>query len=70
MEEMKSKAKEAGLWNLFLPGVFGVSQLAYAPIAEEMGQSPLAPEVLNCNALGIGMSVVCLTCHYGCYRYG
>ena len=63
MEEMKSKAKEAGLWNLFLPGVSGLSQLAYAPMAEEMGRSPLAPEVFNCNAPGIGMSVVWLTCH-------
>ena len=53
MEEMKSKAKEAGLWNLFLPGVSGLSQLAYAPMAEEMGRSPLAPEVFNCNAPGI-----------------
>ena len=57
MEEMKSKAKEAGLWNLFLPGVSGLSQLAYAPMAEEMGRSPLAPEVFNCNAPGKGMSV-------------
>ena len=63
MEEMKSKAKEAGLWNLFLPGVSGFSQLTYAPMAEEMCRSPLAPEVFNCNALGIRMSVVWLTCH-------
>ena len=64
MEEMKSQAKEVGLWNLFLPGVSGLSQLAYAPMAEEMGRSPLAPEVFNCNAPGIGMTVVWLTCHY------
>ena len=37
MEEMKSKAKEAGLWNLFLPRVSGLSQLSYATMAEEMG---------------------------------
>ena len=55
MEEMKTKAKEAGLWNLFLPGISGLSQLAYAPMAEEMGRSPLAPEVFNCNAPGMGV---------------
>ena len=70
MEEMKLKAKEAGLWNLFLPGVSGLSQLAYAPMAEEMGRSPLAPEVFNCNAPGIGTPVVWLLCCYSCYRYG
>jgi len=52
IEEMKSKAMEVGLWNLFLPGVSGLPQLVYAPMAEEMGRSPLAPEVFNCNAPG------------------
>ena len=52
IEEMKSKAMEAELWNLFLPGVSGLPQLVYAPMAEEMGRSPLAPEVFNCNAPG------------------
>lgn len=60
MEEMKSKAKEAGLWNLFLPGVSGLSQLAYAPMAEEMGRSPLAPEVFNCNAPGYDRNICCM----------
>ena len=70
MEEMKSKAKEAGLWNLFLPGVSGLSQLAYAPMAEEMGRSPLAPEVFNCSAPGMVITVVWLpSCCYCCYRY-
>ena len=70
MEEMKSKAQEEGLWNLFLPGVSGLSQLVYAPMAEEMGRSPLAPEVFNCNAPGIGISLVwVLHCSYGCHRY-
>ena len=68
MEEMKSKAKEAGLWNLFLPGVSGLSQLAYAPMAEEMGRSPLAPEVFNCNAPGMNYDL-CMYHYCGCYRY-
>ena len=67
---MKLKAKEEGLWNLFLPGVSGLSQLAYAPMAEEMGRSPLAPEVFNCNAPGIGILLVWLLYHsYVCHRY-
>ena len=45
IEELKAKARRAGLWNLFLPGVSGFSQLEYAPMAEEMGRSPFASEV-------------------------
>ena len=70
MEEMKLRAKEEGLWNLFLPGVSGLSQLAYAPMAEEMGRSPLAPEVFNCNAPGIGILLIWFQYHsYGFHRY-
>ena len=58
MEKLKAQARAAGLWNLFLPepmegapvhGV-GLSNLDYAPLAEVMGRSALAPEVYNCNA--------------------
>ena len=45
IEELKEKAREAGLWNLFLPGVSGFSQLEYAPMAEEMGRCLFASEV-------------------------
>ncbi len=53
VEGMKEKAKAAGLWNLFLPDPVlgaGLSTLEYAPLAERMGRSFLAPEVCNCNA--------------------
>lgn len=46
------KAREAGLWNLFLPAVSGLSQLDYAYIAEETGRCFFAPEVFNCQAPG------------------
>lgn len=46
------KAREAGLWNLFLPAISGLSQLDYAYIAEETGRLLFAPEVFNCQAPG------------------
>lgn len=46
------KAREAGLWNLFLPVVSGLSQLDYAYIAEETGRCLFAPEVFNCQVPG------------------
>ncbi|PIK37898.1 putative acyl-CoA dehydrogenase family member 11 isoform X2 [Apostichopus japonicus] len=52
MEEMKAKAKSQGLWNLFLPSESGFGQLEYAFMAEEMGRSPIAPQVFNCSAPG------------------
>jgi hypothetical protein len=50
IEALKAKAKAEGLWNLFLPGVGGLSNTDYAPIAELMGLSLIAPEIFNCNA--------------------
>uniref|UniRef100_A0A3Q4HNC8 Acyl-CoA dehydrogenase family member 11 n=1 Tax=Neolamprologus brichardi TaxID=32507 RepID=A0A3Q4HNC8_NEOBR len=48
------KAREAGLWNLFLPAVSGLTQLDYAYIAEETGRCVFAPEVFNCQAPDTG----------------
>uniref|UniRef100_A0A3B4TRM3 Acyl-CoA dehydrogenase family member 11 n=1 Tax=Seriola dumerili TaxID=41447 RepID=A0A3B4TRM3_SERDU len=48
------KARGAGLWNLFLPAVSGLSQLDYAYIAEETGRCLFAPEVFNCQAPDTG----------------
>ena len=51
MDEMKRRAREAGLWNLFLPeseAGGGLTNLEYAPLCEIMGRSPIAPEVFNC----------------------
>lgn len=53
METLKEQARAAGLWNLFLPpGEHGpgLSNVDYAPLAERMGHSFIAPEVFNCNA--------------------
>lgn len=55
--ELKQLAREQGLWNLFLPDEelgTGLSTLEYAPLAERMGRSLLAPEVFNCNAPDTG----------------
>jgi acyl-CoA dehydrogenase len=59
MEELKAKARERGLWNLFLPHVTEwtpdpVSSTDYAPLAEISGRSPLAPEALNSAAPDTG----------------
>ncbi|XP_056220120.1 acyl-CoA dehydrogenase family member 11 isoform X2 [Seriola aureovittata] len=54
IEDLKVKARGAGLWNLFLPAVSGLSQLDYAYIAEETGRCLFAPEVFNCQAPDTG----------------
>ncbi len=59
VNELKEKAREAGLWNLFLPvehGDYGagLTNLEYAPLAEEMGCVTWAPEVFNCSAPDTG----------------
>jgi acyl-CoA dehydrogenase len=55
IEELKVKARERGLWNLFLPSESGLTQLEYAPIAELSGWSnELAPEAMNCQAPDTG----------------
>ena len=53
MEELKSRAREAGLWNMFLPDDTlgaGLSNSDYAPLAEILGRSHIASEVCNCSA--------------------
>ncbi len=59
MEALKIKAKEAGLWNLFLPKNYGelspgLTNLEYAPLAEIMGRVLWSSEVFNCNAPDTG----------------
>ncbi len=60
MEDLKSLAKEEGLWNLFLPHLRAdepgtqLSNLEYAPLAEIMGRVPWSSEVFNCNAPDTG----------------
>ena len=57
METLKAKARDAELWNLFLPDAehgAGLSNAEYAPLAEIMGHAFIAPEVFNCSAPDTG----------------
>ncbi len=60
MEELKARARDLGLWNLFLPyehtdlAAPGLSNLEYAPLAETMGRSHIASEACNCSAPDTG----------------
>ncbi len=66
LHELRRKARQAGLWNLFLPDAelgAGLSTLEYAPLAEEMGRFAFGAEVCNCNAPDSGNMEVLY--HYG-----
>jgi acyl-CoA dehydrogenase len=61
MDELKGKARDAGLWNLFVPPAHaefcdhdGLTNFEYAPLAEIMGRVLWSPEVFNCNAPDTG----------------
>ena len=58
-DRLKEEARAAGLWNLFLPKVYaphspGLSNLEYAPLAEQMGRIRFASEIFNCSAPDTG----------------
>jgi acyl-CoA dehydrogenase len=59
MDELKEKARERGLWNLFLPHEYGkyspgLTNLEYAPLAEIMGRVLFCSEIFNCSAPDTG----------------
>ncbi len=54
IEELKLKAREEDLWNLFLPEISGLTNLEYAPLAEIMGRVVWSSEVFNCSAPDTG----------------
>src|SRR5215471_5741107 len=57
IEDLKPKARAAGLWNLFLPesqNGAGLTNLEYAPLCETMGHYPLTSEATNCSAPDTG----------------
>ena len=57
VKELQAKARDIGLWNLFLPDEewgAGLTNMEYAPLCELMGRSPMAPRVFNCAAPDTG----------------
>ncbi|HEX8246568.1 MAG TPA: acyl-CoA dehydrogenase family protein [Pyrinomonadaceae bacterium] len=54
IEDLKEKARAADLWNLFLPEISGLTNLEYAPLAEQMGRVYWSAEVFNCSAPDTG----------------